>query len=375
VSKENHPLVAFLIPPASSPVVFEKPGQYDVGGGKQRTAFGMGTVYFRHGAKSEPGSTNDVRMAVERCVEVIRKSWIRGVRRIVQAPPGSQIVVAQSTERHPGAAKPPSGAVRVVSDPGAPPVFLTRDASKASSRLVHEAVSEGIFDEINNVVEANRALAKEQDVFFLGSNVYHRIYAEREYVRQPDEEISLLLQSAVTELYAPGLFWMLKLPETLIAHTFADAFVRPRNCYLLRVAVLLGGDFCHWLHGKWTTKWERHPQPPMFYWNFKETIARLKSSDPYLLAAKLKPTTEISLPGEETVIAKDLLASPEKAAIFLSKACMAIFRGSDAQERATARALDYLSYGADLVSRSANISKAIVEAIGDREAGEMVESA
>ena len=37
------------------PMVFVKPGTYDVGGGKQKTAFAQGTVYFRHGAKSEPG--------------------------------------------------------------------------------------------------------------------------------------------------------------------------------------------------------------------------------------------------------------------------------------------------------------------------------
>lgn len=192
VSKESHPLVAFLIHAASTPFVFEKPGQYDVGGGKQRTAFGMGTVYFRHGAKSEPGSTSDIRMAVEHSVEVIRKSWIKGVRKVVQAPPGSQIVIAHSMNKSFSRTEPAEAAVRVVTDPGAPTVFLTRDASKASTRLIHEAVSEGIFDEINNVVEANRALAKEQQVFFLGPAVYHRIYAEREYVRQADEEIALL---------------------------------------------------------------------------------------------------------------------------------------------------------------------------------------
>src|ERR1700682_2062740 len=46
------------------PVVFTKPGTYDIGGGKQKNAFSVGTVYFRHGAKSEPGSTEDIRRAI-----------------------------------------------------------------------------------------------------------------------------------------------------------------------------------------------------------------------------------------------------------------------------------------------------------------------
>src|SRR5262249_13595828 len=42
------------------PIIFTNPGTYDIGGGKQRTAFAKGTVYFRHGAKSEPGTSEDL---------------------------------------------------------------------------------------------------------------------------------------------------------------------------------------------------------------------------------------------------------------------------------------------------------------------------
>ena len=53
--KDSKRLFAMLIDEVAVPVVFSKPGTYDVGGGKQKTAFSGGTVYFRHGAKSEPG--------------------------------------------------------------------------------------------------------------------------------------------------------------------------------------------------------------------------------------------------------------------------------------------------------------------------------
>ena len=43
-----------------APLVFERPGTYAVADDKQKTAFSKGTVYFRHGAKSEPATSNDL---------------------------------------------------------------------------------------------------------------------------------------------------------------------------------------------------------------------------------------------------------------------------------------------------------------------------
>ena len=106
---------------------------------------------------------------------------------------------------------------------------------------------------------------------------------------------------------------MLKLPEPIVAHTFADAFLRPRNHYLLRVALLLGNDFCQWLYGKWDAKWQRHPQPPSFYWTFKQTMKRLQSDEPCLLAARLRPMEDVSVASGQTLVAKDLLQDQETA--------------------------------------------------------------
>src|SRR3989442_1347094 len=43
-----------------SPLVFEKPGTYIDEAGHQKTAFDRGTVYFRHGAKTELARTRDL---------------------------------------------------------------------------------------------------------------------------------------------------------------------------------------------------------------------------------------------------------------------------------------------------------------------------
>ncbi len=86
IKKRGQKLYAIAISGASIPHVFEKPGTYDIGGGQQKSAFGLGTVYFRHGAKSEPGTTDDLRASMDRALSGIRRSWIKGVRQVVQAP-------------------------------------------------------------------------------------------------------------------------------------------------------------------------------------------------------------------------------------------------------------------------------------------------
>lgn len=103
----------------SIPIVFTKPGTYDIGNGKQKTAFGVGTVYFRHGAKSDTGNTEDIRKAIERQLESIRKDWLRGVRKVVTAPHGSKIVVTQGNEIKESTA-PNATPIRIVDDPNAP---------------------------------------------------------------------------------------------------------------------------------------------------------------------------------------------------------------------------------------------------------------
>ena len=60
VQKANVRLIAFVIGAVVVPIVFQRPGTYDDGRGKQKSAFSMGTIYFRHGAKSEPGRTEDL---------------------------------------------------------------------------------------------------------------------------------------------------------------------------------------------------------------------------------------------------------------------------------------------------------------------------
>jgi hypothetical protein len=101
-----------------TPLVFTKPGTFPVDSSRQSTAFGKGTIYFRHGAKSEPGTHDDLREFVDREVARIRSEWLDNIRKLVEAPPGSQIVVLRPDDSGliSGRALP----IRLTDDPNAP---------------------------------------------------------------------------------------------------------------------------------------------------------------------------------------------------------------------------------------------------------------
>ncbi|HET6572027.1 MAG TPA: ATP-binding protein [Fimbriiglobus sp.] len=111
------PVAMLSVSPVPIPIVFTAPGTYDVGGGKQKTAFSKGTVYFRHGPKSEPGTSEDLRAAINRELDRIRSSWLDGIKKVVTAPIGSTISVLPAEVKLSGAN---GAAVRLVTDENAP---------------------------------------------------------------------------------------------------------------------------------------------------------------------------------------------------------------------------------------------------------------
>jgi hypothetical protein len=94
VIRKDQQVVALLVSGVAVPMVFTEPGTYTLPDGKQqRTAFGRGTIYFRHGAKSDPGNTNDLRNAIEGELSRIRKSWLGNIKQVVEAPAGYKVKV------------------------------------------------------------------------------------------------------------------------------------------------------------------------------------------------------------------------------------------------------------------------------------------
>lgn len=87
---------AFLVSAGDIPIVFTKPGTYEVADRKQKTAFGQGTIYFRHGSKSEHGNRNDLSKWRDREIAMARKSWMGNIRKVVEADPGESVTVVST---------------------------------------------------------------------------------------------------------------------------------------------------------------------------------------------------------------------------------------------------------------------------------------
>jgi hypothetical protein len=373
IERQGSLLPAFIIQSSATPLVFENPGTYDVGAGKQKTAFGRGTIYYRHVAKSEPGTTEDIRFTFERNLNQIRNSWLKQVKKVVKAPAGAQFIVQTQVDR-PTILQ--SNTVRIVNGPKGIPVILTRDPTKGGGTYLHEEVSEGIFDEINNVVDANRILTKGQTRFFLGPQVYYRVYAERQHIRQDQGQMEMLFHAGACEFYAPNLFWALELDADLVAKYIVATYLAPKSPqihWFMRMAVLLGAEFCNWIYQRWDRKWHNYSQPPTFYFSFDKLIKDFKDSDQRLLATHSSPTTKLTIPGQTEASCSELMQDPRRADALLSAACMAIFEGNS-QLRSTARALDYFAHGLEIVQNGKQIAEAAITAIGDKLPGDFEES-
>jgi predicted HTH transcriptional regulator len=73
-AKGGHEVCAITVRGCRIPLVFTRVGTYEVTPGRQKTVFSMGTVYFRHGAKSEPATSDDLRAFMDRELEVVKRS-------------------------------------------------------------------------------------------------------------------------------------------------------------------------------------------------------------------------------------------------------------------------------------------------------------
>jgi hypothetical protein len=374
LEKGGQRLLAFIISAAVTPHIFQKPGTYDVGGGKQKTTFAVGTIYFRHGAKSEPGHGGDLRSVIDREVNTIKRAWLKGVRKVVQAPVDSEIVAVKTQNSQ----LTSTTAVQAVKDPSATPVLLTRDQAKGGAVFYHEEISEGIFDEIDNVIDANRALSKGLRRFCLGQPIYYRIYAERQHVLPERQNREMLLHAAISEFYAPGLFWMVGLPDASIAGAFLDLYKNPRSPqihFLARIAPILGKEFTQWLFGKLKAKWGTLAQPHGIYWTFKAVAEQTRQLDYRLQAARVSAKSLALLGVNENLSAQDLLEDSTRAAALLSAACRIAYGSAERSDsRSIARNLDYLAYGAEIHKRAEGISQAITKVVGKSKLGEMLDS-
>lgn len=120
-AKDGARVCAVRVAPSRVPIAFTRVGETELADGKKKTAFAVGTVYFRHGAKSEPGTSADLREFLERELESTRRSWLDGIAKVVEAPSGSRFAVLPPEGTRTG----PSGSLpmTLTTDPTAPAYY------------------------------------------------------------------------------------------------------------------------------------------------------------------------------------------------------------------------------------------------------------
>lgn len=132
-------------------MVFEKPGTYPTND-YQRTAFSRGTMYFRHGAKSEPADMDDVRSAIEQRLDTIRENWLSDIRKVVYAEPGSEAVTVPSELIQSG--DPAAAPIKISDDPEAP--VLRLESPDDSYPYRQTEVLDRVRERVPDDVEINR---------------------------------------------------------------------------------------------------------------------------------------------------------------------------------------------------------------------------
>jgi hypothetical protein len=103
-AKGDKPVLAIDVGEARTPLVFSD-GSSD-----------RGRIYFRHGSKSVPGTTEDLAAAIEKRMNMMRRRWLDAVKRVVQSE--RPVTVLPSHVRD--SDSPDATPIRVVDDPNAP---------------------------------------------------------------------------------------------------------------------------------------------------------------------------------------------------------------------------------------------------------------
>jgi hypothetical protein len=222
-------------------------------------------------------------------------------------------------------------------------VILTRDKSKSSGTLYYETLDEGIFDEINNILDANELLAKGTSKFMLGASLYYRIYAERQFVSYNINRFELLAKTGMITLYAPFIYWLAKLPENNIAkilYTCYNDAKSPKINNLIKISILLGDEVSEFFIKLFEQKYKNIVQKPDHYYTFKKLI-KSKKKEPLLKALNFSRNKKMEILNNNYTIG-ELIDNNKLSINLLSNICLSVFNG-DAKHRSTSREIDFIA--------------------------------
>jgi len=221
-------------------------------------------------------------------------------------------------------------------------VAITKNREDANGIILYEGLQENIFEEINNVIDINRLLAKEKKQFILGPSVYFRIYSEREYINFKIEDFEILSQFGAIESYSPFLYWLVKLPSKKIALILYSTLINAKHPNILnyiKLCFILDGELPKLTRDYLEDKYRGISQKPSYYYAFNE-ILKSKQRDKFLKSHKFSSSKKIS--ASKTF--KELKADENYVGIKISELCIKTFKENTTKYRAEIRDLDFIYY-------------------------------
>lgn len=225
--REGSAVVVMGVAGVSIPMVFIKQGAYLALDGKQKYAFSQGSVYFRHGAKSEPGQSEDLRKLFERELKRVKKSWLGNIRKVVDAPIGSKVQLV-------------TGDVVESDLPSAQPIRWVEDLSAPAYRKVWDESAYQSPQEI--VVGVLKSWKRDKSSYASESDIW-AIYTSRKGLQLDEEKAECLLQSAIYR-HAPFFFFAKLLPHERLITLIRDQIgigKYPAPNVAVKLAYALGG--------------------------------------------------------------------------------------------------------------------------------------
>lgn len=237
-------------------------------------------------------------------------------------------------------------------------VILTRKREESQGVFYYEQLDDGIFDEINNIVEANQILAKDNSKFMLGLPLYYRIYAERQFVNYNLNNFKTFAYTGMLDFYAPFLYWLIKLPDNTIAELLYAVYQQcksPKINNLNKIACLLGNQAIKILDELYEEDYKMQIQKPQHYYSFK-TLIKSKRTNPILKCLGVSKNAKLVIQNDENEYDYQTFISDTNFSLNkLSSVCKDVYEGYT-KNRSAARDLDYIVYSSELVSRHESIN-------------------
>ncbi|KOS07040.1 hypothetical protein AM493_14120 [Flavobacterium akiainvivens] len=227
---------------------------------------------------------------------------------------------------------------------------VSRNESETHGKAFYEELQDGIFDEINNIVDVNNILSKDKSKFILGDHLYFRIYSERQHVKYTIESFDLFTKTALIQSNnLPFLYWFTKLPPKnaidILIEVCSDGKAQ-KMLNLIKIIILLGEEAITLFDDFFNFKFKGQSQKPNYFYTYSDMV-KSKQSNPIFRCLKATDNKALC---DKTYI--DFFNDDRLAKKTLSNKCLLQFHGE--KLNAAIRELDYISYG-DLIINNKNL--------------------